>query len=159
MRKYMLVLVALFTVLAISAPTEVDSVEVVRTVEAPVDTQAVQEYLTAQHEIQDYLQRLHEQQEVRAYLQHLHDSQPRWSKNWDRIQSECEAPTTGWSSNTGNGYYGGLQFSASSWKTAGGLAYAPRADLASPTDQKRAAEKLSNHGNQMSHWPRCKRFG
>ncbi len=37
---------------------------------------------------------------------------------WDQL-AECEA-TGDWSANTGNGYYGGLQFSESSWRAAGG---------------------------------------
>jgi hypothetical protein len=44
--------------------------------------------------------------------------------------------------NTGNGYYGAYQFAQSSWELAGGLAYAPRADLASLEDQTKVAERL-----------------
>lgn len=47
-----------------------------------------------------------------------------------------------WQINTGNGYFGGLQFSQSSWEAAGGLAYAPRADLATPDQQKAVAGRL-----------------
>lgn len=39
-----------------------------------------------------------------------------------------------WNDNTGNGYYGGLQFGAHEWSLYGG-GYAPRADLASPSQQ------------------------
>ncbi|MYW29236.1 transglycosylase family protein, partial [Streptomyces sp. SID2119] len=42
----------------------------------------------------------------------------------------------------GNGYYGGLQFSQSSWAAAGGTQYASRADLASKDQQIATAEKL-----------------
>ena len=45
---------------------------------------------------------------------------------WDRLAS-CESGGR-WHIATGNGYYGGLQFSASTWQANGGLAYAPRAD-------------------------------
>lgn len=43
---------------------------------------------------------------------------------WDRLR-ECEAPdwAGGWQANTGNGYYGGLQFSLQSWRAVGGTGY------------------------------------
>lgn len=47
-----------------------------------------------------------------------------------------------WQINTGNGFFGGLQFTQSSWEAAGGLAYAPRADLATPDQQKAVAGRL-----------------
>ncbi|KUL42622.1 transglycosylase [Streptomyces sp. NRRL F-4489] len=59
---------------------------------------------------------------------------------WDKV-AQCESGGN-WSINTGNGYYGGLQFSNSSWAAAGGLKYAPRADLASKAQQIAVAEKL-----------------
>lgn len=60
--------------------------------------------------------------------------------DWDAI---AQAESGGdWSINTGNGYYGGLQFQQSSWEAAGGLKYAPRADLASREEQIAAAEEL-----------------
>jgi uncharacterized protein YabE (DUF348 family) len=52
---------------------------------------------------------------------------------WDRI-AQCESGGN-WSINTGNGYYGGLQFDSGSWLANGGGAYAPRADLASRAQQ------------------------
>jgi len=52
---------------------------------------------------------------------------------WDRI-AQCESGGN-WATNTGNGYYGGLQFDSQTWLGAGGGAYAPRADLASRTQQ------------------------
>ena len=58
---------------------------------------------------------------------------------WDNV-AECES-SGDWSINTGNGYYGGLQFSQSTWEAYGGTQYAPRADLASPAEQKAVAEK------------------
>ena len=54
---------------------------------------------------------------------------------WDSI-AQCESGGN-WAINSGNGYYGGLQFSQSTWEAAGGLAYAPRADLASRDQQIR----------------------
>ncbi|MGX1852791.1 LysM peptidoglycan-binding domain-containing protein [Streptomyces sp. NBC_01456] len=59
---------------------------------------------------------------------------------WDKV-AQCESGGN-WSINTGNGYYGGLQFSNSSWAAAGGTQYAPRADQASKSQQIAAAEKL-----------------
>ncbi|MEV5509542.1 transglycosylase family protein [Streptomyces orinoci] len=59
---------------------------------------------------------------------------------WDRV-AKCESGGD-WSINTGNGYYGGLQFSQSSWEAMGGTKYAPRADLASKSAQIAVAEKL-----------------
>ncbi|MER5783866.1 transglycosylase family protein [Streptomyces mobaraensis] len=59
---------------------------------------------------------------------------------WERV-AQCES-SGNWHINTGNGYYGGLQFSQSSWAAAGGTAYAPRADLATKGQQIQVAEKL-----------------
>jgi len=59
---------------------------------------------------------------------------------WDRI-AQCESGGN-WSINTGNGYYGGLQFSSSTWLSNGGAKYAPRADLASRTQQIAVANVL-----------------
>ncbi len=63
-----------------------------------------------------------------------------WSADWN---ATAQGESGGnWSINTGNGYYGGLQFAQSSWDTAGGQQYAPRADLASPYQQAMTAERL-----------------
>jgi LysM repeat protein len=59
---------------------------------------------------------------------------------WDAV-AQCESGGN-WSTNTGNGYYGGLQFSDSSWAAAGGTQYAQRADLATKDQQIATAEKL-----------------
>ena len=60
--------------------------------------------------------------------------------DWDAIaQGESGG---NWHINTGNGFFGGLQFTQSSWEAAGGLQYAPRADLASPDQQKAVGEQL-----------------
>ncbi len=59
---------------------------------------------------------------------------------WDAV-AQCESGGN-WSINTGNGYYGGLQFTNSSWAAAGGTKYAPRADLATKGQQIATAEKL-----------------
>ncbi|MEU3451635.1 transglycosylase family protein [Streptomyces thermolilacinus] len=59
---------------------------------------------------------------------------------WDRV-AECETGGM-WSADLGNGYYGGLQLSQETWQAYGGTAYAPRADLASRSEQIAVAEKV-----------------
>ncbi|GAA4688640.1 resuscitation-promoting factor protein RpfA [Streptomyces chumphonensis] len=61
-------------------------------------------------------------------------------ETWEKV-AECES-SGNWRINTGNGYYGGLQFAQSSWEAAGGLRYAPRADLATKEQQIAVAERL-----------------
>lgn len=71
---------------------------------------------------------------------------------WDRIAA-CESGGN-WAINTGNGYYGGLQFSSSTWLGYGGGAYAPRADLASRDQQIAIAEKVQA-SQGWGAWPVC----
>jgi nucleoid-associated protein YgaU len=52
---------------------------------------------------------------------------------WDRVAA-CESGNN-WKINTGNGYYGGLQFSKSTWKAYGGKTYATTANKASKAEQ------------------------
>ena len=59
---------------------------------------------------------------------------------WDRVAA-CESGGN-WSINTGNGYYGGLQFSRSTWTSFGGGRYASRADLASKGEQILVAQRV-----------------
>ena len=59
---------------------------------------------------------------------------------WDRI-AQCESGGN-WSINTGNGYYGGLQFAAASWTGFGGRDFAARADLATREQQITVANRL-----------------
>ena len=59
---------------------------------------------------------------------------------WDRI-AQCESGGN-WAINTGNGYYGGLQFDSQTWLGNGGGQFAPRADLASRTQQIAIANKV-----------------
>ncbi|MGA5322732.1 transglycosylase family protein [Streptomyces seoulensis] len=71
---------------------------------------------------------------------------------WDAV-AQCESGGN-WSINTGNGYYGGLQFSASTWAAYGGTQYAATADKASKEQQITVAEKvLSAQGKGA--WPVC----
>jgi LysM repeat protein len=72
--------------------------------------------------------------------------------DWSGV-AECESGGN-WSINTGNGYYGGLQFSASTWRAYGGAQYASRADLASAGEQIAVAEKVLA-GQGIGAWPVC----
>lgn len=59
---------------------------------------------------------------------------------WDKI-AQCES-TGNWSINSGNGYYGGLQFDIRTWIGAGGGAYAPNASLATKAQQIDIANRV-----------------
>lgn len=71
---------------------------------------------------------------------------------WDKV-AQCES-SGNWAINTGNGYYGGLQFSQPTWEGFGGTKYAARADLATKAQQITVAEKvLAVQG--PGAWPVC----
>ncbi len=71
---------------------------------------------------------------------------------WDAV-ARCESGGN-WSISTGNGFYGGLQFTPSTWKAYGGAAYAPQAHQASRAEQIAVAEKvLASQG--PGAWPVC----
>lgn len=72
--------------------------------------------------------------------------------NWDAM-AQCESGGN-WHINTGNGFYGGVQFDSGTWLSNGGGAYAPRADLASREQQITIATKLYN-ARGSSPWPVC----
>ena len=79
---------------------------------------------------------------------------PAAGHDWDAVAA-CESGGN-WSINTGNGYYGGLQFSQSTWAGSGGTAYAPRADLATREQQIAVGEAvLASQG--AGAWPTCGR--
>ncbi|MFJ8885774.1 transglycosylase family protein [Streptomyces sp. NPDC102402] len=71
---------------------------------------------------------------------------------WEKVAA-CES-TGDWHINTGNGYYGGLQFTRSTWAAYGGTAYAARADLATKDQQIAVAEKVLD-GQGPGAWPTC----
>ncbi|MGY4103153.1 transglycosylase family protein [Nocardia sp. R16R-3T] len=74
------------------------------------------------------------------------------SHNWDGV-AQCESGGN-WGINTGNGYYGGLQFSQSTWAANGG---AGSANNASKEEQIRVAENvLATQGSGA--WPVCGRY-
>ncbi|MDT0423405.1 transglycosylase family protein [Streptomyces evansiae] len=73
-------------------------------------------------------------------------------QTWDKV-ARCESGGD-WDINTGNGFYGGLQFTTSTWKAFGGSAYASRADQATRAEQIVVAEKVLK--SQGPHaWPTC----
>lgn len=76
--------------------------------------------------------------------------------NWDAI-AKCESGNN-WHINTGNGYYGGLQFDRGTWTGNGGGQYASRADLATREQQIAIAEVLYSHRG-LSPWPVCGKLG
>src|SRR3954447_3611537 len=80
------------------------------------------------------------------------DAQAAGGHDWSGV-AQCESGGD-WSINTGNGYYGGLQFSQSTWAAYGGTALAPRADLATAGQQIQIAEKVLG-GQGVGAWPVC----
>jgi hypothetical protein len=74
------------------------------------------------------------------------------TSTWDRL-ANCESGGN-WHINTGNGYYGGVQFSDGTWDAYGGEKFASRADLASKSEQITIAEKLLD-ARGWSPWPAC----
>jgi hypothetical protein len=72
--------------------------------------------------------------------------------NWDAV-ARCESGGN-WHINTGNGFYGGLQFDYGTWLSNGGGAYASRADLASREQQIDIANRVFA-ARGRSPWPVC----
>ncbi|MEX2293586.1 MAG: transglycosylase family protein [Acidimicrobiales bacterium] len=68
---------------------------------------------------------------------------------WDRM-AECEAHGN-WSANTGNGYYGGLQFSVSTWEHYGGTGYPHQASKATQIQIGKRLQAARGWGA----WPAC----
>ncbi|MFG1638992.1 transglycosylase family protein [Amycolatopsis sp. NPDC049252] len=78
---------------------------------------------------------------------------PASATNWDAI-AQCESGGN-WSINTGNGYYGGLQFTQSTWKAYGGTG---SAQGASREQQIAVAERVLQ-GQGIGAWPVCGKKG
>ncbi len=75
--------------------------------------------------------------------------------SWDRL-ARCESGGN-WATNTGNGYYGGIQFSLSSWRSVGGTGYP---NESSRETQIQMGQRLYNQGGGWHSWPGCtKSFG
>jgi resuscitation-promoting factor RpfE len=73
--------------------------------------------------------------------------------NWDAVAS-CESGGN-WSINTGNGYYGGLQFTMGTWRANGGTGSPHNA---SRDEQIRVANNVLHHQG-IGAWPVCGRRG
>jgi hypothetical protein len=74
---------------------------------------------------------------------------------WDAVAA-CESGGD-WQANTGNGYYGGLQESESTFLAYNGTEFAPRPDLATEAQQIVVAERILR-GQGIGAWPFCGRY-
>jgi len=72
---------------------------------------------------------------------------------WDSL-ADCESGGD-WAINTGNGYYGGLQFNYETWHAYGGGAYADYPNEASREEQIAIAEKVRDANGGYGAWPAC----
>lgn len=73
-------------------------------------------------------------------------------RDWDAVAA-CES-TNDWSINTGNGFYGGLQFDIPTWLSNGGGSYASRPDLATKQQQIAIADRVAD-ARGAQPWPVC----
>ena len=73
--------------------------------------------------------------------------------NWDAV-AQCES-SGNWHANTGNGHYGGLQFTMQTWKSYGGQG---QPQHASREHQIQIAEKVKQRQG-MKAWPNCGKRG
>jgi hypothetical protein len=73
---------------------------------------------------------------------------------WDRV-AQCESGGN-WKANTGNGYFGGLQFSRRTWHSYGGGSYAATPNHASRSQQITVAKKVLR-AQGWKAWPTCSR--
>jgi hypothetical protein len=71
---------------------------------------------------------------------------------WDQL-ARCESGGN-WAINTGNGFYGGVQFDQNTWERNGGLRYAARADLATREEQI-AIASVTQARQGWGAWPVC----
>ncbi len=72
--------------------------------------------------------------------------------NWDALAAKESGGN--WGINTGNGYYGGLQFDQSTWAQYGGTAFAPNAAMATREQQIQVAQRaMQARGGPQSLWP------
>jgi len=81
-----------------------------------------------------------------------HKSQFPNIKTWNRL-AQCESGRR-WHINTGNGYYGGLQFSSPTWRGYGGGKFANYAHRASKVEQIKTARKV-RQSQGWGAWPHC----
>ena len=74
------------------------------------------------------------------------------ANDWDAVAA-CESGGN-WGTNTGNGYYGGLQFSLDTWRAYGGRG---RPDQQPAWYQSGIAERVKNQSG-LHHWPHCGQY-
>ncbi|TDC95848.1 hypothetical protein E1161_03445 [Saccharopolyspora aridisoli] len=74
---------------------------------------------------------------------------------WDRL-ARCESGGD-WAANTGNGYYGGLQFNRSTWVAHGGERYNRYPHRASREQQIAIAQEVHEARGGYGAWPACSR--
>jgi uncharacterized protein YabE (DUF348 family) len=72
---------------------------------------------------------------------------------WDRL-ARCESGGN-WAANTGNGYYGGLQFDKTTWSANGGNQYAPYPNQATREEQIAVAQRVRDSRGSYRAWPTC----
>lgn len=72
---------------------------------------------------------------------------------WDQL-ARCESGGN-WAANSGNGYYGGLQFDKTTWSANGGDQFAPYPYQASREQQIAVAERVRNARGNYHAWPTC----
>jgi hypothetical protein len=72
---------------------------------------------------------------------------------WDRL-ARCESGGN-WAANSGNGYYGGLQFDQATWRANGGNRFAPYPHQASREEQIAIAQRIRNARGNYRAWPTC----
>jgi len=89
---------------------------------------------------------------VRASRRHTRPTLNLVTPEW-RALADCESGGD-WHINTGNGFYGGVQFTQETWVSFGGLRYAARADLATPLQQVAVAERVLRQQG-WNAWPVC----
>ena len=73
--------------------------------------------------------------------------------NWPAHPAACESGGN-WATSTGNGFYGGLQFTEQTWLGYGGGRYASSANLATPAQQIAVAQRVLA-GQGIGAWPVC----
>jgi hypothetical protein len=74
---------------------------------------------------------------------------------WDRL-AQCES-SGDWAIDTGNGYHGGLQFDAGTWRAYGGTEFAPSAHRATREQQITVAARVRDDRGGYGSWPACAR--
>lgn len=104
-----------------------------------------------QEEREEYAhQKWHEEQERKAAQAPAMSNQSMWE-----AIAQCESGGN-WSINTGNSFYGGLQFNKLSWDWAGGQKYAPYPHQATKAQQIAVANELLRiHPAGLGAWPAC----